>query len=158
MRLIRKIIIHCSDSTFGDVPQIRSWHTMPPPRGRGWKDIGYHWVVLNGQITPKVSYQPGMDGVIQAGRPEAEIGAHCEGHNADSIGICLVGIREFTEHQMDALCTFLVVVLKKYGLKVTDVYGHHEFNPGKACPNLDMAEVRAELAARIANNPNAPKA
>ncbi len=154
MRPIRKIIIHCSDSTFGDVDQIRLWHTMPPPHGRGWKDIGYHWAVLNGQITPKVPYQPGMDGVIQAGRPEAEIGAHCQGHNADSIGVCLVGIKQFTEKQMDALYTFLIHALAAKGLTVEDVIGHCETDTGQAqgktCPNIDMNKVRAELAARMA--------
>ena len=149
MRPIKKYIVHCSDSTFGDVDQIRSWHTMPPPRGRGWKDIGYHFVICNGQITPKVAYQLGMDGIVRAGRPVEEIGSHCEGHNADSIGVCLIGIKKFTPAQMDALYTFLAAGLMKYGLKVTDVYGHHEFNPEKSCPNLDMAKVRNELAHRM---------
>jgi len=154
MRPIKEIIIHCSDSTFGDEKQIRSWHTMPKPQGRGWKDIGYHWVILNGQIVPKADYIPGMDGLIQAGRPEAEIGAHCEGHNADSIGICLVGVDKFTPHQMEALYTFLrTAIMAKYKLPVSAIIGHCETDTGKAqgktCPNMDMHIVRAELTRRM---------
>jgi hypothetical protein len=37
MRAIKQIIIHCSDSEFGNVIQIDRWH-----RERGWKGIGYH--------------------------------------------------------------------------------------------------------------------
>jgi hypothetical protein len=152
-RKINQVIIHCSDSTFGDVPQIRSWHTMPPPHGRGFSDIGYHWVVLNGQITPKVPYQTGMDGVIQAGRPENVVGAHCEGHNAHSLGVCLVGIDKFTGNQMEKLLVFLLHYCAVKGLEASDVIGHYETDTGKAqgktCPNFDMVPFRKELAARI---------
>jgi len=155
MRKITEIIIHCSDSTFGDEPQIKSWHTMPPPRGRGWTDIGYHYVITNGQITPKIPYQEGMDGIIQKGRPVEEAGSHCKGHNANSIGVCLVGIKEFTAKQMEALYTFLLVtLLPTWGLRIDHVIGHYETDTGaaqgKTCPNMDMVKVRAELEKRQA--------
>ena len=43
MREIKKIIIHCSDSEFGDAALIDKWH-----KERGWTGIGYHYVILNG--------------------------------------------------------------------------------------------------------------
>ncbi len=43
-RKINKIIVHCSATQEGrhiDVDEIRRWHV----EGRGWSDIGYHYVV-----------------------------------------------------------------------------------------------------------------
>src|SRR3990172_1704713 len=81
MREINKIVIHCADTPAGkffDINDIRKWHTDPPPKGRGWSDVGYHFVVL-------------INGNIQIGRPLETPGAHVAGHNAESIGICYIG-------------------------------------------------------------------
>lgn len=77
MRKITEFIIHCSATREGQdvtAADIRRWHV----KGNGWKDIGYHFVIH-------------LDGTIELGRPIAEVGAHCAGHNAESIGICYVG-------------------------------------------------------------------
>ena len=29
-----------------DIDDIRKWHTDPRPKGNGWSDVGYHYVVL----------------------------------------------------------------------------------------------------------------
>jgi N-acetyl-anhydromuramyl-L-alanine amidase AmpD len=74
----RYVVWHCSASRPGadiGVRQIREWHISPP---RNWSDIGYHLVIRR-------------DGMIEAGRPLEEIGAHVAGHNSDSVGVCLVG-------------------------------------------------------------------
>jgi len=76
MREIDKIIVHCSATPEGrevTVAQITEWH-----RARGFRTIGYHYLV-------------GLDGSVSRGRPEAEVGAHCTGQNARSIGVCYVG-------------------------------------------------------------------
>jgi N-acetylmuramoyl-L-alanine amidase len=85
---IKKIIIHCSDSEFGDVKIIDQWH-----KARGWRGCGYHYVITNGVLTHGKPYNNDHDGLIQPGRPLRDIGAHCKGHNHDSIGICLKLIR-----------------------------------------------------------------
>lgn len=122
-RMINSIIVHCSDGETGDVDSIRKFHMAPPPEGRGWKDIGYHYVILK-------------DGTIQFGRLEETIGAHCEGHNANSIGICLIGSHNFTYEQILAVRYFVRDLLKKYGLKPEQVYMHQELDKkGKTCPN-----------------------
>ena len=72
MREINEIIIHCTATAEGrdvTVDELRAWHKQ-----RGFKDIGYHYVVL-------------LDGDIVNGRPITMCGAHCQGHNANSIGI-----------------------------------------------------------------------
>ena len=45
------IIIHCSDSRWGNAWHIDTWHR---DRGFQWPGgaIGYHWVVCNGRISP----------------------------------------------------------------------------------------------------------
>jgi N-acetylmuramoyl-L-alanine amidase len=47
-------------------------------KARGFKKIGYHYVVL-------------LDGTVEKGRSEDEIGAHAQGSNANSIGVCYIG-------------------------------------------------------------------
>ena len=48
MREISKIILHCSDSEWGSASVIDQWH-----KERGWTEIGYHYVITNGQTEPK---------------------------------------------------------------------------------------------------------
>lgn len=145
MAKVAKIILHCSDSpdthTHVDVDEIREWHT----KQRGWKDIGYHFVVTR-------------DGVIQVGRKEngdlvlqgGEIGAHTQGHNSDSIGVCWVGRTRMSVEQEKAVVYWLANLVRHYGLTVDDVYGHYEFNEHKTCPNVPMPFIRAKVKAELA--------
>lgn len=142
MRPINKLIIHCSDTDGGNAAAIRKFHTAPPPEGRGWQDIGYHFVI-------------DYDGVVEPGRAEAEEGAHCQGHNIDSLGICLIGINKsgvgmFRVEQYSALRKLVQSLLNKYGLKPENVFGHYEFDTaiaqGKTCPNLDADWLRQFVA------------
>ena len=76
MRTISKIIVHCSATQENrdlDAAEINRWHLK-----RGWKGIGYHYVVL-------------LDGTIEYGRNIYEQGAHVKNHNKGSIGICYIG-------------------------------------------------------------------
>lgn len=59
--------------------EIRRWHIEE----RGWRDIGYHYVVA-------------PDGTVATGRPLHEIPAQVQGHNRGVAGICLVPVREVT--------------------------------------------------------------
>ena len=138
MRDIKKIIVHCSASDWGSASVIDQWH-----KERGWTEIGYHYVITNGQIPHKRQYEAENDGIIQEGRSIDKMGAHVKGHNADSIGICLVGKIHFTAKQLyDALPTLLRLLISKYDLSVTDIYGHNEFDSKKTCPNFDVQLVR----------------
>jgi N-acetylmuramoyl-L-alanine amidase len=76
MREINKIIVHCSATREGEnfeVAEIRKWHLA-----RGFNDIGYHFYI-------------DLYGEIHKGRDISKIGAHCKGHNRNSIGICYCG-------------------------------------------------------------------
>lgn len=138
MREINKIIVHCSDSEFGDADTIDRWH-----RERGWDGIGYHHVITNGVIKPHTNYRLEHDGLLQVGRDVEKPGAHCRGQNKNSIGICLIGRHHFTANQ---LCLALPIILhhymREYGLDEKQIFGHRDFNPGKTCPNIDTELIR----------------
>jgi len=137
-RKVTKLIVHCSDSTFGDVDVIRSWH-----KEKGWRDVGYHYVIINGFVTGDMEYDPEQDGNIQPGRGCNEIGAHCKGHNKDSIGICLIGVRQFTEAQFRSLEMLIFELLNIY--PDAAVFAHNEFNQHKTCPNMSGEWLRRKF-------------
>lgn len=140
MRTITEIIIHCSATPEGrevSVETIRRWHLA-----RGFKDIGYHYVIH-------------LDGTIEYGRPEAEQGAHCTGHNKTSIGICYIGgcasdgktpKDTRTPAQTAALIKLLQQLKQQYPLAT--IHGHNEFAP-KACPSFDVQAWLKTVSAKI---------
>ena len=136
MRKIDKIVVHCSASEFGNAIIIDDWH-----RQRGWKMIGYTYVILNGQIDSK-TYRESLNGSIECGRPEEMIPSHVRGHNSNSIGICLIGNNSFTVEQMNSLAILLEDLINLYNLEPKDIYGHCEFDSRKTCPNFDVQIIR----------------
>lgn len=129
MRKITKIIIHCSATPEGrdyTVADINRWHKQ-----RGWKGIGYHYVVYR-------------DGSVHTGRKVEEIGAHCSGQNANSIGICYIGgmtadnklPKDTRTPAQKAALRDLVELLKTEYPNAT-IHGHKEF-ANKACPCFDV--------------------
>ena len=149
MRHIDLIVVHCSatrSSAFIGASDIREWHIK-----RGWRDIGYHFVVRR-------------DGIVENGRAENDIGAHTKGHNRHSIGICLVGGLDdegnivegfdnaFTHAQKRSLLTLVTNLRQKY--PGADVQGHRDLSPDidgdgiieewewvKACPCFNASEI-----------------
>lgn len=110
------IVIHESASTWGDMNTIRRWHLS-----RGWSDIGYHAVILNGKRTAHGRYDPTLDGKIEPGRPENIRGCHCsaDNMNATALGVCLIGIPGRngypTKRQIDSLIDYLATRCRKSG-------------------------------------------
>ena len=129
MRRITEIIIHCSATPEGKdftVEDIRRWHFA-----RKFADIGYHYVIYR-------------DGSVHKGRAENIAGAHCLGHNANSIGICYIGgvakdgktPKDTRTPQQKTALRQLVNQLKFYYPHAT-VHGHNEF-AAKACPSFNV--------------------
>ena len=120
--------MHCSATKEGHSftsKDIEAWHKQ-----RGWKSIGYHYVIL-------------LDGMVQTGRPVSETGSHTAGQNADSIGVCYIGGLDSTGNPKDtrtdqqkiAMNSLVCNLLKKF--PGSTVHGHNEF-ANKACPCFDV--------------------
>ena len=127
MRAINKIIIHCTATKEGQVvtvADVTKWH-----KARGFNTIGYHYLI-------------GINGETWTGRAIEQAGAHTEGHNANSIGICYVGGLDAnlkpkdtrTAIQKESLLKLVKELKRKYTMAT--VHGHKEF-ANKACPCFD---------------------
>ena len=128
MREINKIIVHCSATREGEnyeVAEIRKWHLA-----RGFNDIGYHFYI-------------DLYGEIHKGRDIDKIGAHCKGHNRNSIGICYCGGVEADgktpkdtrqECQKESLVAVLRTLKAMYPNAV--IHSHNDF-ANKACPSFN---------------------
>lgn len=127
---IKYLVVHCSASppnVYVDAAVIDRWH-----RQRGFFKIGYHYVIKR-------------DGVVEKGREEEEVGAHAQGYNTGSIGICLAGgvdgknnpTNNFTHEQQQSLIDLLEKLLKRY--PKAEILGHRDLaGVKKACPSFDV--------------------
>ena len=121
MRIITLIIIHCSATpqgvslSFEDCRHDHIFH-------RNFRDIGYHFYLTR-------------DGEIHRGRPLDKIGAHCQGHNRHSIGICYEGGLDArgnpkdtrTPEQRSALHLLVYQLLQQF--RNARVCGHRDLSP-----------------------------
>lgn len=135
-RRINEIIVHCTATPEGrdyTVADIRQMH-----KAQGWVDIGYHYLIYR-------------DGSIHEGRNVDMVGAHCQGHNAQSIGVCYVGgvARDGktpkdtrTQAQKDALIHLLMQLVCLY--PDATIRGHRDF-AAKACPSFDATREYKNL-------------
>jgi hypothetical protein len=112
-----------------------------------WKDIGYHFgIELVGN-----RYE------ILTGRMMNEIGAHCEGQNKDSLGVCFVGNFDNGEPNPEMWrlgVRFVASLCNVLNIEPDNIFGHHYFNSGKSCPgrmfntfgfNEQVAEILSML-------------
>lgn len=128
MRKINKIILHCSATKEGQnftTADIDRWHKQ-----RGFAKIGYHFVIY-------------LDGSVHKGRDISEIGAHVQGQNSNSIGICYIGGLDSNgkakDTRTDAQKASLVKLVAELKEQFPDaiIHGHNEF-ANKACPCFDV--------------------
>ena len=135
-RTIKELIVHCSATPEGkdySVDTIRKWHLQ-----RGFSDIGYHYIIYR-------------DGSIHIGRDESIIGAHCTGHNTNSIGVCYIGgcasdgktpKDTRTSEQRQSLLNLLKELKVKY--PKASIHGHRDF-ANKACPSFDATKEYSSI-------------
>lgn len=149
MRKIKYIVLHCSATKEGvpfGIEDIGRWH-----RQRGFRKVGYHYVIL-------------LDGTIRKGRDIAQVGAHVQGSNANSIGICYIGGLDAdgkpkdtrTEEQKASLFFLLQQLREQFPDAM--ICGHRDFSPDlngdgiiepwewmKACPCFDAIDEYQSL-------------
>lgn len=149
IKSVRYLVVHCAatpPSRDIGVAEIRAMH-----KDRGFNDVGYHYVIRR-------------DGRVEKGRADNVAGAHVQGFNSVSLGVCLVGgvdskgkpEQNYTPAQYTALKALLAKLQGAY--PSAQVLGHRDLSPDKnrdgkispnewlkACPCFD---VRAWLAAQ----------
>lgn len=144
------IVIHCSATKPSqDIgrAELDAMH-----RARGFRCIGYHFVIRR-------------NGELETGRGIDEIGAHVEGFNSTSVGVCMVGglddigremkadqIAPFSEAQWTTVHALVRRLRHRYpGARVV---GHRDLSPDlnhdgriqsrewlKSCPGFDVASA-----------------
>lgn len=139
------IVVHHSQSEYGDFNTIDRWH-----KDRGFDMCGYHSIILNCypdydafvRQTPDIN----SDGKEEEGRKPEVIGAGVRGHNQNTIHICLIGDRTFTSAQ---LITLRSVVEYYKGLipTINKVVRHCDLDEKKpGCPGLSRKFLKDLLA------------
>lgn len=159
MRPIKLIVIHCTATPNGrwtTTADIDAWH-----KARGFRreptarlqynpallHIGYHHIIYT-------------NGAIATGRSHAEIGAHVTGHNAESLGIAMVGTDRFSLAQWTALRELINALTQPQGRNPARypnarLAGHRDLSPDrngngvvepqewlKTCPGFDVVSWR----------------
>lgn len=139
MRKIDKLYIHHSESPdTTTINDIRRWHVQE----NKWSDIGYHYV-----LTP--------NGTLEQGRPVDKVGAHVQGDNLTSIGLCVIGNFDYhkpSETQMEALKWFVPQLCQEFGIKRENVLGHRDGPQpanNKTCPGKFLYEKIDEIRKEI---------
>lgn len=101
----------------------------------GWAGIGYHFVIRK-------------DGTIERGRPLSVVGAHAQGNNLHTIGICMA--RNFEKEyvgaeQYNALVKLVAELADIYNLDAsTAISGHRDHND-TTCPGEHLYEELPDL-------------
>lgn len=134
-----RIILHHADAQICGAQLIHKWHKQ-----NGWSGCGYHYVVRK-------------DGSIEAGRPENTIGAHAQGSNLYSVGICFEGDydeeREMPESQKAAGRWLVSYLKKKYS--ISKVQRHSDVMatacPGKYFPFDEIAGAADDVDVKVTN-------
>lgn len=121
-RPIDLIVIHCSATREGQPFDARDYDRMH--KKLGWSGIGYHYVIL-------------LDGTIEKGRPDENIGSHVRGHNSNSIGVVYTGgldrqgkAKDTRTDEQRAAMTMLVQKLHEL-YPDARIVGHRDLSPDK---------------------------
>lgn len=166
-RKVNHIIIHCAATPNGKTFTAADINRMHKARNfkrdsqavRNFNpdlgNIGYHFIV-------------GIDGSIETGRHPEEVGAHVQGNNAKSIGVCMIGTDKYTKVQWESLRTCIINLstiiqgkphatadgaLNAFNDMRISIKGHRDYSPDlngngiiertewiKTCPGFDVAK------------------
>ena len=135
------LVIHCTATQEGMpvTPQmIKAWHTLPPPRGRGWKQVGYSkLILLDGNVHSFVNEDD--DDIVD----DWEVTNGVKGINSISRHICYVGgLDKYlnpkdtrTDEQKLAMANYIRDMISKY--PKIKIAGHYHF-ASKNCPCFNV--------------------
>jgi N-acetylmuramoyl-L-alanine amidase len=144
MNKLEYLVIHCTATEHGRevTPQeIKNWHTLPKPKGNGWKKVGYTDMIdLKGKLHNLHPFNSdeyvdpwevtnGASGYNGVSRHIVYVGGLLNGKSADTR----------TKEQIEALMTYCKYMVLRYpDIKIC---GHGDFpNTNKTCPNFNVLE------------------
>ena len=138
------VVVHHSATDRGSASAFDRGH-----RGKGWDELGYHFVIGNGRGSG--------DGQIEVGSRwyKQKHGAHCKTpdnyFNEHGIGVCLVGDFTRSRHtprQLASLDRLLKFLCSRTGIPAERVASHGEVTHKTQCPgrNFPMPALRRGLA------------
>ena len=137
------IVIHHSATDAGGALAFDRMH-----RARGWDELGYHFVIDNGEGRPDGQVEVGSRWVKQ------KYGAHTKSpdgkYNQQGIGICLVGNFENsqpTANQWDSLIRLVAYLQRQYNIPADHIIGHRDANPTTLRPgkNVSLPQLRHDV-------------
>lgn len=146
----RYVVWHHSATANGNATQFDIMH-----KKKGWKGLGYHFVIGNGYGC--------KDGEIEVGFrwPQQIEGAHAGSdlYNRYGIGICLVGDFQKTHpttKQIESLVQLTKYLLKEYHIPVSNVVTHQETGRDTLCPGryFPVDTLRSRLRTELNRNVN----
>ena len=134
-RNVRRVFLHCSawDSAMAGqelVAEIRRWHTDPKPKGNGWNDIGYHFII------------DGM-GEVMPGRSLEKTPAAQRGNNLKTIAICTHGLTFPETWPRGAQAASVISLCGQINVAYHGViafHGHNEVS-NKSCPVFPVPDL-----------------
>ena len=136
MEQINSIVIHCTKTPPAQNIGLEELYRLH--RKQGMLDVSYHYIIK-------------IDGSLQKGRQDNTQGAHTQGHNKDSLAICLVGgvnsrgkpEDTYTLAQYVTLASVVQVLTCQH--PAAEVLGHQDYpNCNTACPSFDVRTWYAE--------------
>lgn len=112
-------------------------------RSRGWRDIGYHWIVEK------------IDGVYVAlmGRPMYMTGSHCKGMNNLAIGVCLAGNFDeapVPDAQFQEAVELVSGLIEVTEIPIYNIVAHNDYS-NTNCPGdkLDLGGFRLAVIEKL---------
>lgn len=149
----RYIVMHHSATPAGGAARFDKMH-----KGKGWDELGYHFVIGNGTDTG--------DGHIEVGPRwlKQKHGAHAKTpnneYNERGIGICLVGnfdVDRPTPAQTQAANRLVAHLIKTYGISGSNIVGHGDTGRATDCPGryMNVGAIRS-TAVRLAGQADVP--
>ena len=142
MGRLRYLVIHCTATPEGrevSSADIRRWHTSPPPKGRGWNQVGYTDMIhLDGRTERLVENNE------DAWVDPWEITNGAKGYNSVSRHVVYVGglasdAKTAKDTRTAAQLKTMTAYVKSFHKRFPDVriIGHNEV-AAKACPSFDV--------------------
>jgi len=132
-RRLSKVVVHYTavepPSPSGIMKQLQSIDAYHREHNR-WKGIGYH-----------IAIHP--SGLIVSLRPLRISGAHCVGHNNDSVGVVMMTDAEHIDnpHLLTTLIHVLNGLVRRFGIPPQNVFLHRQLND-TVCPPIPQNWVK----------------